>query len=143
MKKITFLLAVILTFGLTSGGIAQTTTPRFGITKNTDNAGRVITYAYSAPAITATTVITPKNYDNLYAINCGTLSPAINFTATSAYLGDRVTFITTATASSTITLGGNVLTSASTYTVASGKYSTITFVFNGANFAEVSRTTNQ
>lgn len=141
MKKFIFSLIAIV-FALSVS--AQQTRPRFGVTKNEDNTGRVVTYGYLAPTVTATTVIAPNKYDNLYVLSTGTISPVVNFTTTASYVGDRVTIITLATgATSTVTLGGNVLTSASTYTVASTKKSTIQFVFDGSKFVEISRTTTQ
>lgn len=141
MKKL--LLAFALTTILASCAIAQSTVPRFGITKNNDNTGRVLTYGYLAPTQSATMVITPGKYDNLYALNTLTLSPVIQFTATAGYLGDRVTIIALASgATRTITMQGSVLYSASTFTIADGKKSTIQFIFDGAKYVETARTTN-
>lgn len=141
MKKL-FLIAILGLFA--SCAVAQKTYPRFGITSNNDNTGRVLNWGYLAPTQSATMVISPNKYDNLYALNTLTLSPVVQFTATNGYLGDRITIIAVASAATrTITMQGSVLNSASTFTIASGKKSTIQFIFDGANYVETARTTNQ
>lgn len=138
MKK---LFALFALFALASCALAQSTSPRFGVLKNQDNTGRGLTYGYLAPTITATTVIAPNKFDNTYAIPSLTLSPIINFTVTSANAADRTVLIIGASAATrTVTFGGSVVTSATTMTVGSGKKATASFIFDGANYIEVSRT---
>lgn len=135
MKK----LFAIISLALCVSVSAQSTSPRFGTTKNNDNTGRVITYGWQAPTVTATTVITPNKSVNYYSMPTLTLSPVINFTVSASSAGDELTILTSASAATrTITLAGNVK-SAGTYTLGSGKTGSLHFVFNGANYVEVSR----
>lgn len=119
---------------------AQSTSPRFGTKKNEDNTYRVLTAGYFIPAQTATITLTPARFNNIIALPSMTLSPVVNFTNTAAYVGDNVTIISGASAATrTVTLGGNVVTTASTYTIGSGKQAVITFIFDGVNYLEKSR----
>lgn len=114
---------------------------RFGTTKNADNTGRGLTYGYLAPVVSATTVIAPLYYNTTYSTPSLTLSPTYSLVSTNAKTADNVTFIVGASAATrTVTLAGKVVTSASTFTVGSGKQATIGFIYDGTNYVEKFRT---
>jgi len=143
MKKIVSILFLVALFA--TNLIAQSTSPRWGSGPPTnDNTGRVLTYSYLPVAVTSTAVtVSPKTYNTTCVVATGTISPTITFTNTGAYAGDVVTIITTAAASNTVTLAGTQLHTASTYTLASGKQFVITFIYDGTNYNEVSRSQEQ
>lgn len=136
MKKFLALIALTLCFAVSN---AQSTSPRFGTTPSKDNTGRVATYGYSAPTQSSTLVFTPKYSYNVYSVQGLTVSPTINFTVTSSYVGDMAYLLIGATsASRTVTFAGGVK-SAGTFTLGSGKVGSATFIFNGTNYVEVGR----
>lgn len=151
MKKL-FLIATLALFA--SCISAQSTTPRFGITKNQDNTGRVLTYG--ANTITATSVIVsfvPSNkYYNLITLASTSLSPTFNATTTNAALGDNVDLLVLAnsTGARVITFSTNIIgntaltytvlgTSSTTVALPASKQALFSFKFDGAKFVWVSQ----
>jgi hypothetical protein len=146
MKKIFILLALI---GFAISVNAQNTVPRFGITPDADNTGRVLTYKLSAPADVAgkDTFTVSANAFQTFVVPASNIVDSVAYLAnvTNCYLGDKVTFILTkGTGTGTaLFLGGNwLMTTASTrVSLPASKKVSITFVFTGTKWLEVARTT--
>lgn len=146
MKK--FLLSLsLVAFALTCT-LAQTNTPRFGITKNSDNTGRVITYGASTVTPTSTMVtissaINNKSY-NYVSVSSVSISPTFTANVTSAAYGDQLDLFVRleATGTRTITFSTNfICNAAATQTLAASKQATFRFVFDGnrSKYVEVAR----
>lgn len=94
MKKITALLFLVAISLVT---FAQSTTPRFGIAKNQDNTGRVLTYALATTNDAAgndTISVTPNAWETILRPSSN-LTDSVNIRAylTKAKLGDYLTVI--------------------------------------------------
>ena len=140
MKKFIFaLFALVFCAGAVN---AQSTSPRFGTTKNADNTGRVLTYkvvtvtdAAGADSVT----IAPNAFETIYkvvALDSITFkSPSV----TNSYYGDQVTLQVTGTSGDLVKFTGTNWVSAGTATLSSGLNAIITFRFNGTKWVEQSR----
>lgn len=133
MKKFITLSFALLMFVLNSD--AQ----RFGTTKGRDNTGRVLTYAVLAPAYSATVTVAPSNYQTI--IKPATLTGActINATETNSKYCDIIRFIFTSDATGRVVTFGTNFVSAGTLTLVASKQATATFIYDGANYVELSR----
>jgi hypothetical protein len=140
MKKI-LLIAMIGLFA--SCAIAQTVTPRFGIKKNDDNTGRVLTWTTNTITPTSTLVtIAPNAYNSLITIASTSISPTFTSSLKRSFLDDRVNLLVTpnSTGTRTLTFGtGAFIGTANTMTVAANKQALVTWIFDGAKYMEVSR----
>lgn len=154
MKKIS-LLSILFAFAF--GAVAQVTLPRFGTTKNSDNTGRVLTYAIiTTTDVTSATLDTillaPSNYETLVCMKTGTamtnLTDSVCYkfssTSTSGYkLGDQVTFmISKGTGAGKIKFGGSVYvlsTASAAVALAANKSLIMRFRWNGAKWIEETR----
>lgn len=153
MKK--YILSLIAIFAI-SLGIAQstaTTTPRFGIVKNDDNTGRVLTYAViSTTDLTQATLdtitITPNAFRTYVYMKTGTTiinladSVCYKFSSknTQYRLGDEVFFmISKGTGAGKIKFGGSqfiLSTASAAVAVAANKTLIMGFIWNGVKWAE-------
>jgi len=141
-----FLLLVACLFTLTVN--AQSTFPRFGITKNDDNTGRVLTYNFNntKDVIGADTVkLNPNAFQTLVAPSTA-ITDSLTYTATitKSAIGDHIifSFINTAGANHKIKFAGaNFQFSAggSSIILTTSKRGRITFMFDGTTWVEVSR----
>jgi hypothetical protein len=142
MKKI-ILLSLILSISLLVD--AQSIVPRFGITANSDNTGRSLTYFFQSFTTTSNTAVLyqkPHGYETIYQI--GTLKRALtdSLSITNSYVGDKVYFIfvaDTLTAGRVVTFG-NHTKSSGTLTVPRSKKATAVFIFDGTIWVELDRT---
>lgn len=139
---------------LASCALAQTQ-PRFGVTKNNDNTGRVLTYAIItttdlAQATLDTILINPRSWETLVCMQTGTVltnlqdSVCYKFSSSQTYsLGDQVTFmISKGTGAGKIKFGGSqyILSTASTaVALAANKSLNMVFIWNGFKWMEQSR----
>ena len=138
MKKVLFILSIIFA----TNAIAQSTSPRFGTTKNKDNTFRTLTNKLvsvtdvdGADSVT----LSPSGYNNL--INVSALD-SLTFkspTVTNCYLGDELTMVIVGTSGDKIKFTGTTWVSAGTATLSSGLNAVIRFVFNGNEWVEASR----
>jgi len=113
---------------------------RFGITKNEDNTGRVLTNYYVKPAF-ASTISVNLNASKSY-VEPAQLTGAvtINAVVTSTQEYDELQFIFSADATNRIVTFGTNFKTSGTLTVTASKYATAKFVFDGTYWLEVSRT---
>jgi len=140
MKKIfslLFLMAIMLT------GLAQSTSPRFGITPNSDNTGRVLTYRYAAIVDVAgadTTIVKTRAYETIYKV---TLLDSLTIgqpVVTLAAFGDKMTILLTAASGTPfLKFTGDKWINAGKATLSSKVRGVITLIFDGAKWVEVSR----
>lgn len=140
MKKIIAILILALTSVI---AFSQVTSPRFGVTKEQDNTGRILTYAV-ATATDATgadsLTIKTNNYTTIYKIACKDSVVLKQPTITNAYYGDRLIIILTSTTGTPKTLFyGSYWKSSGTATLSTGLRGVITFIFDGAYWVESSR----
>ena len=137
MKKYIALLSLCL---LTMFASAQSTTPRYGTTPNSDNTGRVLTYKYQAKAYADTIKITPSAWlTNVKAAQLTGNAIVIVQSTAYSYYGDQIVFTFTADGSArTLTFVTNMIASA-TLVVDSAQSATISFMFNGTKFIETAR----
>jgi hypothetical protein len=122
---------------------AQTVTPRYGITKNNDNTGRVLTWTSNTITPTSTLVtVAPNAYQSLITIASTSISPTFTANLKRSYLSDRINLLVTpnSTGTRTLTFGtGSFIGTATTMTVAASKQALVTFIFDGAKYMEISR----
>lgn len=147
MKKYIFL---ILSIGfLASGVLAQSTTPRFGTTKNQDNTGRVLTYKFvsTADATGADTVkLAPSAWETV-VIPSATIKDSLSYSLTSltnCSAGDAIVFMFTNSSGSGhkvkfVGSGWQFSSSGSSITLTTAKRATIKFIFDGAAWVETGR----
>lgn len=145
MKKIFSLLVLVSIFFCAT---AQNTVPRFGITPDADNTGRVLTYKLYAPTDVAgkDSFTVAANAFQTYVVP-STIVDSVVFlgNVTNCYLGDHVTFCFAkgANAGTVLFLGGNWLlgTASTRMALTANKKSTIDFIFNGTKWVETGRLT--
>lgn len=138
MKKILFLLVATTTMAAAS--FAQHTTPRFGTSVSSDNSGRTITQGFKSVAYAATVALKPNTQFTTVVV--GQLTGAITVTATvtNAYAGDILRICFSADTTNRVVTFTTGFQSAGTVTVTASKYATVSFIFNGATWVELSRT---
>lgn len=151
MKK---LISILFLFAFAI--VTAQTSPRFGVGKNQDNTGRVLTYAVItttdlAQATLDTITITPNAWETLVCMKTGTaitnLSDSVCYkfssTTTNYQLGDKVTFmISKGTGAGKIKFGGSkyILSTASTaVALAANKSLIMRFRWNGSKWIEETR----
>jgi hypothetical protein len=150
MKK--YILLAILAVGMFTAN-AQSSTPRFGITKNSDATYRPLGFSYATYQDVASfdsINVTPKAYTNVYKVSllasdslrCG--YPINTF----AKFGDHIKFIINGSNGSKFTFGTNTsywsttgatLGTSNTVTLSGGAVAVIEFVFNGTKWVEYER----
>jgi hypothetical protein len=145
MKKIIFLLLCALSSLVVS---AQSIAPRYGITENDDNTGRVLTYGYvvgnDAAGNDSITVFI-HDYETLLRPTANiTDSVNIKCVITRAYAGDKlVVAVAKGTGSGAIRFPSASFicdVSANRYTIAANKAALFHFVFNGSKFVMCGKT---
>lgn len=128
---------------------AQSLTPRFGNTPNQDNTGRSLNYKFNNTAERAgadTVKLIPSSFET-YVIPTGTITDSISYqikSSTSAYAGDRITFIVVNSSGSGHKLkfvgsAWQVSSSGASITLTTAKRATIEFVFDGVYWLETKR----
>lgn len=139
MKKLFSIFAALLVFGVVS---AQSTSPRFGTAKNTDNTGRVLTYklvsvtdAAGADSVT----VAPSAFETIYKLSALDSLTFKSPTVTNSYYGDQVTIQVSGASGTKVKFTGTNWVSAGTATLSSGLNAIITFRFNGTKWVEQSR----
>ncbi|MFB6456571.1 hypothetical protein ACE38W_14970 [Chitinophaga sp. Hz27] len=139
MKKIFILIAITI---ISVGAFAQSTAPRFGITPNSDNTGRLLTYAYKSftDATAADTAkVIPAAYSSTYRVSL-TDSLGIQITSVgSSYADDDITVIASGASGTKVKFIGSNFISAGTATLTAGGRAIIRFKFDGAKWVESSR----
>lgn len=113
--------------------------PRFGLLKNEDNTGRVLTFAKLAPAYAASVTIVP-NAAKTYVIPAD-LTGALTLVATTSLSQDcdEIICVFKASGANRVVTFSTGFATAGTLTVVSGKSGSISFVFNGTSFVERGR----
>jgi hypothetical protein len=112
---------------------------RFGITKNEDNTGRVITHDIKEPAYSATLSLNTNASKTYVTVGALTGALTLNTVDTNCQKYDELFITFTASgANRIVTFGTNFLT-AGTLTVVSAKFGTVHFVYNGADWVEFGR----
>jgi hypothetical protein len=149
MKKLIFLLLCALSSLVVS---AQSIAPRYGVTENDDNTGRVLTYGYvvgnDAAGNDSITVFI-HDYETLLRPTANiTDSVNIKCVITRAYAGDKlVVAVAKGTGSGAIRFPTASficdvapISTASRYTIAANKSAVFNFVFNGSKFVMCGKT---
>jgi hypothetical protein len=145
MKKIIFLFAALI---LSVAVQAQSITPRFGTTKNSDNTGRVLTYKLvetNDAAGNDTISITPNAWETILRPSSD-ITDSVNVRAylTNAKLGDYLSiFINKGSGAGAVRfISTYFVTDVSTnrYTVAASKTNVFKFQFNGVKWIMISKT---
>lgn len=121
------------------------TTSRFSGAKNIDNTGRALridTQTLTSASTIACTVkgLAAKTYFTC-ALSTATPSVTINVgsSTTAPYVGDECVFLLSADGTARVVTFSTGFTSSGTLSVTASKNATITFVFNGTTWQEVSR----
>jgi hypothetical protein len=145
MKKIILFLSILFAFAINAE--AQNTVPRYGITPNADNTGRVLTYNFAANTDAAgkdTLKVVANAFQTNY-INTVTDSVAFIANVTNCYAGDHISFvfIKGTGAGTVLWLGGNWKLSTANYrlTLTANKRTNIDFIFDGTYWLETGRAT--
>lgn len=112
---------------------------RFGITKNEDNTGRVLTNDYRKPAYIATLSVNLNASKTFVEPAQLTGAMTVNAVVTNTQEYDEVQFIFSADATNRIVTFGTNFKTSGTLTVVASKYGTVKFVFDGTYWIEVAR----
>lgn len=140
MKKI---LSIFLFIVVAVGAMAQSTSPRFGTSPNSDNTGRALTYRYAT--LTDGTgadsvVLNTRAWENIYIINLKDSLTLKTPITTRAYLGDQITLIATATTGTPkLKFAGSTWITQGEAELSTGLRAVIRLIFDGAKWVEVSR----
>lgn len=138
MKNI-FLIAFVL-FSLSV--VAQSTTPRFGLTANGDQSSRMLNNAYASVVDTTgadSTILTTTAYSNIIKVallDSFTLKTPV---VAKNFFGDNLTLIVSGTSGDKLKFTGTNWVSTGTATLSSDVSAILKFVFNGAKWVEASR----
>lgn len=138
MKKIFFLL--LATISIATAAFAQNNKPRFGTGAGDDNTGRTITQSYKAVPYAASVALRPNT--QLTTVVVGQLAGNISITTTNtqSYIGDIMRICFSADGTNRVVTFSTGFQSAGTVTVTASKYATVSFIFNGSTWIELSRT---
>ena len=139
MKKFILFFIALISFACVN---AQSTSLRFGTTKNDDNTGRVLTYAYKS--ITDGTgadsaLLVPAAYKTYVRIALTDSFYLKSPTVTKSYAGDILVIVSSGSSGSKLKFAGTNFISAGTATLSSSGRAVITFVFDGAKWVESGR----
>lgn len=146
MKKIIFLFAALILS--VAAANAQSTTPRFGTTKNSDNTGRVLTYKLTTATDAAgndTITVTPNAWETIVRPSSN-ITDSVNIKAvlTNCQLGDYLTvFISKGSGAGAVRFpSAYFITPLATqrYTIGASKTNVFKFQFNGSKFIEIGAT---
>ena len=113
---------------------------RFGITKNEDNTGRVLTNDFKKPAYASTLSVNLNASKTFVEPSQLTGAATINSVVTNCQEYDECQFIFNTDGTNRIVTFGTNFKTSGTLTVVASKYGTVKFVFDGAYWIEVSRT---
>lgn len=143
MKKI-LILSIIMIMGMCA--FSQSTSPRFGTTKNQDNTFRTLTnvkIGYTFVSGADTIKLNPNAFQTFVMPDSLADSLLVRFTPiTRSYFGDRVFFTAIAKGSSRkVKFYATNLSAGATLTCLQNKRVTITFMFDGIKWVEISRYT--
>ena len=151
MKKIISLLFALVAFVAVVS--AQSVSPRYGVTENEDNTGRVLTYGFvngNDAAGNDTITVNTHDYSTILRPTAN-ITDSVNIKASllRAFTGDQVTVIVSKgtgagairfpTASFTCDVAA-VAGSACRYTIAANKSAIFKFIFNGSRYILLSKT---
>ena len=121
------------------------TTARFSGAKNIDNTGRALridTQTLTTGATIACTV-KPMAAKTFFTCALATATPSVTInvgtSTTAPFVGDEAVYVLSADGTTRVVTFGTGFTSAGTLSVTASKNATITFVFNGTTWQEVSR----
>jgi hypothetical protein len=123
---------------------AQSTSPRFGTTKNQDNTGRVLTYAkvgYTFTATVDTIKLFPRAFETYVAPDSLADSLMVKFSnVTKSYYGDKVVITVVAkTGTQKVKFASTNISVGATISCLQNKRATIVFVFDGVKWVELCR----
>lgn len=144
MKKFIFLLVCTFTLGVLS---AQSDSTRFKTRTTENNTYRVLTLSSTTVTPVTATVTIPAltKFTNYVSVATTSLSPTFTANVSSSYYGDQMNLFVkaNATGTRTITLGTNLIVTATTQTVAASKKALFTFMFDGSKWVETARCVEQ
>lgn len=121
------------------------TTARFSGAKNIDNTGRALRIDTQTLTSASTIACTVKGTAAKTYFTCAlaTATPSVTInvgsSSTAPYVGDECVFVLSADGTTRVVTFSTGFTSAGTLSVTASKNATITFVFNGTTWQEVSR----
>lgn len=140
MKKTLSVLTVLAICAITFTASAQ----RFGTgLANQDNTGRQLTYGSLAPAYSATITIAPRMYETIIKPATLTGAMTVNANEGGAKKYDRLVFIFTSDGTGRVVTFGTNFIVYGTLTLIASKQGTVTFIYDGTNYVELSRTIQQ
>ena len=140
MKKLFSLLFFV---AITIATIAQSTAPRYGIAKNQDNTGRVLTFNYSVindAAGADSTISFPNAYQTTYTVN---MLDSLTFkqpNVTASYVSDKIEIIASGASGTKLKFYGTYWKSTGSAILSANGRAVIDFVFDGAVWVETNRT---
>lgn len=144
MKKL-FCLLLIATMALafTETATAQSTVPRFGITANNDNTGRVLNYKYVTVTDVAgadSAVSRANAWETIYRVTLLDSFTMKQPVVTNCRAGDNITIIASAASGTPkLKFTGSLWKTAGTATLSTGLRAVIRLIFDGAAWVEASR----
>jgi hypothetical protein len=142
-------LSIVFMLAFSIGLFAQSTNPRFGIVKNDDNTGRVLTYKFvsTVDATGADTIkLNPSAFETLI-IPSATIKDSVSYSLnslTSSYAGDVIVCNFTNSSGSGhkvkfVGSGWQFSSSGSSITLTTVKRAVISFRFDGTAWVETGR----
>jgi len=134
---------LILGFSLFSlSVVAQSTTPRFGLTPNSDQSSRVLNNNMVTVTDTTgadSTVLSIHAYNSLVKVALLDSFTLKSPTVSGCYFGDKLTLVCTGTSGDKLKFTGSNWVSTGTATLSSGLKAIISFIFDGAKWVESAR----
>ena len=107
--------------------------------KSSEATGAGLQFLRSAPAYAATLALTTEGYHHTYAVAELTGAMTINLTVTGSNIGDEICFLFSEDDTGRTVTFGTGLEASATLVVASGKFASASFRFNGTAFIETGR----
>lgn len=146
MKKIISLFLALVAFVAVSS--AQSVSPRYGVTENEDNTGRVLTYGYvfaNDAAGNDTITVNTKDYSTILRPTAN-ITDSVNIKASllRAFTGDQLTVIVSkGSGNGAIRFPSASFicdVTANRYTIPANKSAIFKFIFNGSKYLMLSKT---
>lgn len=142
MKKVIALISFSIL--IAASAFAQSTSPRYGTTPNSDNTGRVLTYnykAYTDSVGTDTIKVAPAAYSTTYRITLTDSTRVEIRSVTSSYADDVITVIASGASGNSVNFIGNNFISAGRAALSTGGRAIVSFKFDGTKWVEAARVT--
>jgi hypothetical protein len=139
MKNLIFFLVFMVSAFVVS---AQSTAPRFGITPNADNTGRVLTWKYQSIADATgadSAILVPSAYNTTVRVTLTDSFTLKQPNIKQSYAADIIRVVVSGASGTKLKFSGTNYQTAGTATLSTGGRAVITLIFDGVKWVEASR----